>query len=43
MRKSLIENALANYKVTPIDADIEFLAQETNTNVDLVKNLIKSL
>jgi len=43
MRKSLIKNALANYKVTPTDADIEFLAEETNTNVEFVKNVIKDL
>ena len=43
MRKSLIKNAVANYNVTPNDADIEFLAEETNTNVEFVKNVLKSL
>ncbi len=43
MRKSLIKNALKNYDVVPNDADIKFLAEETNTNVDFVKSAIKEL
>ncbi len=43
MRKSLIKNAMANYNVTPNDADIEFLAEETKTNAEYVKNVLKSL
>ncbi len=43
MRKSLIKNALTTYKVTPTQEDIEFLAVETNTDVEFVKNTIASL
>lgn len=43
MRKSLIRNALANYNVTPTEADIEFLAEETKTDKEFVKNIIESL
>ena len=42
MRKSLIKNALANYNVTPTEADIEFLALETNSDVEFVKATIAS-
>lgn len=43
MRKSLIKNALANYNVVPNDVDIEFLAEETKTDAEYVKNIIASL
>ncbi len=43
MRKSLIKNAITTYNVTPNDADIEFLAEETKTDVEFVKNVLKSL
>lgn len=43
MRESLIKNALANYNVTPTKADIEFLALETNSDVEFVKKTIASL
>ncbi len=43
MRKSLIKNALTNYNVAPNDADIDFLAEETKTDVEYVKNVIASL
>jgi len=43
MRKSLIKNAIETYKVTPTEEDIEFLAVETNTDVEFVKNTIASL
>jgi 2-amino-4-ketopentanoate thiolase beta subunit len=43
MRKSLIKNALATINTKPTDEDIEFLAVETNTNVEFVKNTIASL
>lgn len=42
MRRSLIKNALANYNVTPTEADIEFLALETNSDVEFVKATIAS-
>ncbi len=43
MRKSLIKNALTNYNVTPNEADIAFLAEETNTDAEFVKGVIASL
>lgn len=43
MRRSLIKNALANYNVEPTAADIEFLAEETNSNVEFVRNVIETL
>ncbi|MGD9569416.1 MAG: 2-amino-4-oxopentanoate thiolase subunit OrtB [Sedimentibacter sp.] len=43
MRRSLIKNAVTNYKVEPTAADIEFLAEETNINVDYVKDVLASL
>lgn len=43
LRKSLIKNALDNYKVTPTAEDIEFLAIETKTDVEFVKGVIASL
>lgn len=43
LRKSLIKNALENYKVTPTAEDIEFLAIETKTDVEFVKGVIDSL
>ena len=43
MRRSLIKNALANYNVTPTEADIEFLALETNSDVEFVKETIASV
>lgn len=42
MRRSLIKNALANYNVTPTEADIEFLALETNSDVEFVRATIAS-
>ncbi len=44
MRRSLIKNALKNYNVTePTKEDIKFLAEETNSNEEFVKNVIASL
>jgi len=43
MRESLIKNALAAYNVVPTEEDIEFLAVETNTNVEFVKKTLASL
>jgi cysteine synthase len=43
MRKSLIKNAIANYKVTPTEEDIEFLALETNADVEFVKSVLAEL
>lgn len=43
MRRSLIKNALNTYKVEPTEADLEFLAEETNTSVEFVKEAIASL
>lgn len=45
-RISLIKNALATYNVKPNevnDSDIEFLAKETKTNTDFVKNVLNTL
>jgi hypothetical protein len=44
MRKSLIKQAMTTYQVTqPTEEDIQFLAEETATNADYVKDAIKSL
>lgn len=44
MRKSLIKTALKTYNVqTPTDEDIAFLAEETKSSVEYVKNVIASL
>ena len=43
LRTSLIKNALENYKVTPTNADIEFLAEETKTDIDYVRSVIRNL
>ncbi len=43
MRISLIKNALATYNVTPTAEDIEFLAVETKTNVEFVKEVLATL
>ena len=43
MRKSLIKNALANYNVRPTEADLEFLAKETNSDLEFVKKAIAEL
>lgn len=43
MRRSLIKNAVANFNVTPTEEDIEFLAVETNTNIEFVKTVLASL
>lgn len=43
MRKSLIKTAVSTYRVAPTEADIAFLAEETNSNVDFVKETLKSL
>lgn len=43
LRKSLIKNALTNYNVTPTEEDIEFLALETNSDVEFVKNTIATM
>ena len=44
VRKSLIKQAVKTYSVEkPTDADIEFLAEETNTNIEFVKNVLSSL
>jgi len=43
MRKSLIKNALTNYNVTPNEADIAFLAEETNTDAEFVTAAIKEM
>lgn len=43
MRKSLIKTALATYKVEPTEEDIVFLAAETKTDVEFVKEVLKSL
>lgn len=43
MRKSLIKNAVTTYNVMPNNADIEFLAEETKTNAEFVRNVLKAL
>jgi len=43
MRESLIKNAIKTYNVIPTEADIEFLAEETNSNVEFVKSVIASI
>jgi len=43
MRRSLIKTAVNTYKVEPTEADIEFLAEETKTNVAFVKEVLKTL
>ncbi|MEG0829360.1 MAG: 2-amino-4-oxopentanoate thiolase subunit OrtB [Anaerovoracaceae bacterium] len=44
MRKSLIKTALKTYKVErPTDEDIKFLAEETKTDAEYVKNVLASL
>lgn len=43
MRKSLIKTAVSTYNVTPTEEDIAFLAEETNSSVDFVKETLKSL
>lgn len=44
IRKSLIKNALKNYNITDVpDTDVAFLVQETNTNEEFVREVIKEL
>ncbi|MBR0597717.1 PLP-dependent lyase/thiolase [Clostridiales bacterium BAD-6] len=43
MRKSLIKTAVNTYQVTPTEADIKFLAEETKTDAAFVKEVLKSL
>jgi len=43
MRKSLIRTAVNTYKVEPTEADIVFLAEETKSSVEFVKEVLKSL
>ena len=43
IRRSLIKNYISNYKVTPTKAELEFIAAETNSNVEFVKEVIASL
>ncbi|MBN7773291.1 2-amino-4-oxopentanoate thiolase subunit OrtB [Clostridium aminobutyricum] len=44
MRKSLIKTAINTYKVeTPSEEDIAFLAEETKSSIEYVKNVISSL
>ncbi len=43
LRKSLIKNAIENTGKTPDEADIEFLAKETKTDVDFVKAALAEL
>ena len=42
LRKSLIKNAIAGGKV-PTEADIEYLAKETNADVAFVKSALEEL
>lgn len=43
LRKSLIKNAIENTGKTPTEEDIEYLAKETNTDVDFVKSALEEL
>lgn len=43
MRRSLIKTAINTYKVEPTEEDIEFLAEETNSSVEFVRETLKSL
>ena len=43
LRKSLIKNALEMTGKVPTDEDIEFLAKETKSDVEFVKNAISEL
>ena len=43
MRKSLIRTAVNTYKVTPTEADIAFLAEETKTDAAFVKEVLAAL
>lgn len=43
MRRSLIKTAINTYQVEPTEADIVFLAEETNSSVEFVKETLKSL
>ena len=43
LRKSLIRNSLEMTGKTPTEEDIEFLAEETKTNVEFVKNTLAEL
>lgn len=43
IRKSLIKTAVNTYNVTPSEEDIEFLAEETKTDVEFVKRALSEL
>jgi len=43
IRRSLIKTAINTYKVQPTEADIAFLAEETNSSVEFVRETLKSL
>ena len=43
MRKSLIKRSVARCKNGVTDADIEFLAEDTRTDAEYVKNVLKEL
>jgi cysteine synthase len=43
IRKSLIKTAINTYKVAPTEGDIAFLAEDTNSSIDFVKETLASL
>ena len=43
MRRSLIKTAVNTYNVTPTEADIAFLAEETKTDAAFVKKALAEL
>lgn len=43
MRRSLIKTAINTYKVEPTEEDIAFLAEETNSSMEFVKETLKSI
>lgn len=42
-RESLIKKAVKKANVTPTDADLQFLAEETKTDIAFVKNTLEKL
>jgi hypothetical protein len=43
LRRSLIKTAINTYKVSPTDEDIAFLAQDSNSNIQFVRETIEAL
>jgi cysteine synthase len=43
IRRSLIKTAINTYKVTPTEEDITFLAEDSNSNIQFVKETLEAL